>query len=158
MTDSLQNISLLTAATNSTITASKRKIKQELTKEEKKNQSRMRYMSLIERCKNGEYKSMEERRLTRIVKQPTKPNPELPPAVISEEKKVAKAMRLYTANKKYRTENREEYNTYMRIIMREKYRNNAEHRAIQVELSKLRTKKNRDILLIQQKQMNLENP
>ena len=119
MTDPLQHIILLTAAKLETITASKHKVKQELTKEEKKLQSRQRYLDLIERCKNGEYNSMEERRSTRIVKSSPEKHPDLPPAVISEEKKAAKAMRLYTSNKKYRMEHREEYNAYMRTIMRE---------------------------------------
>ena len=67
---------------------------------------------------------------------------ELSPEAISEEKKAANAMRLYTSNKNYRMEHREEYNAYMRTIMRENYRNDAVHRARQVELAQLRLKKN----------------
>ena len=161
MTDTLQIILVSSSDEVESKTAPKKRVNQELTPEEKKQKSRQSYLDLIERCKNGEYKSMEERKATRVVKvapvnHPAK-DPELSSEVISEEKEAAKAMRLYTSNKKYRTEHREECNTYMRTIMREKYRNDAVPRARQVELAKLRLKKNREAVFFRKQQKNLEH-
>ena len=125
-------------------TAPKKKIKQELSTEEKKQKSRQSYLDLIERCKNGEYRSKEERKATQVVKVYIAKIKDLSPEGIAE-KKAAKALRIYTFNKKHRIEHRDEYNAYMRTIMREKYRNDPSYRARLSELSKIRSVKNREV-------------
>ena len=147
MTDTLQNILVSSSDEVEIKAAPKKRVKQELTPEEKKQKSRQSYLDLIERCKNGEYRSKEERKATQVVKvAPVKHAAkikDLSPEALAE-KQAAKALRLYTFNKKYRTEHREEYNTYMRTIMREKYRNDPTYRARLAELAKLRKGKNRE--------------
>ena len=159
MLESLHNLHVSSSDEVEIKTAPKKRIKQELTTEEKKQKSRQSYLDLIERCKNGEYRSKEERKATQVVKVSPVNHPakvkDLSPEGIAE-KKAAKAMRLYTFNKKYRIEHREEYNAYMRTIMREKYRNDPAYRARLAELSKLRTTKNREDTKLKEKQNNIE--
>ena len=68
MLESLQNIHVSSSDEVEIKTAPKKRIKQELTTEEKKQKSRQSYLDLIERCKNCEYRSKEERKATQVVK------------------------------------------------------------------------------------------
>ena len=54
-------------------------------------------------------------------------------------------------------EHREEYNAYMRTIMREKSRNDAVHRARQVELATLRMKKNKEAVNYQKTEESIKS-
>ena len=93
----------------------KRKIKQELTADEKKARNRENYLKFIEKCRNP-----EERKKT------------------PEEKKEALAIRRQLYNKTYKIKHREEWNNYMRTRMREKYRNDEPYRKNMLEQAKIK--------------------
>ena len=115
------------------------KIKRELTKEEKKERNRAYYLKFIERCRNHEFVTKEERKTT--------PGINISP----EEKKEAIAIRRRLATKIRRLKNPEEWNNYMRTYMREKYRNNEPHRIVQCAKAKIR----RDLKKAASKAQNL---
>ena len=98
-----------------TETIETRKLKQELTKEEKKARNRENYLKFIEKCRNP-----EERKKT------------------PEEKKEALAIRRQLYNKNYKIKHREEWNNYMRTRMRERYRNDEPYRKNMLEQAKIK--------------------
>ena len=102
------------------------KIKRELTKEEKKERNRAYYLKFIERCRNHEFVTKEERKTTLGIN------------ISPEEKKEAIAIRRRLATKIRRLKSPEEWNNYMRTYMREKYRNNEPHRIDQRAKAKIR--------------------
>ena len=75
-----------------------------LTAEEKKERNKQRYLTLIERCRNQEYLTIEERKTTG-------PSPE--------EKKAAVAARRKITNLNYNIRNREAINAYSNALMKE---------------------------------------
>ena len=98
-----------------TETIETRKIKQELTADEKKARNRENYLKFIEKCRNP-----EERKKT------------------PEEKKEALAIRRQLYNKNYKIKHREEWNNYMRTRMRERYRNDEPYRKNMLEQAKIK--------------------
>jgi hypothetical protein len=112
------------------------KVKRELTPEDKKMRNKQRYLDLIERCRSGEYMTLEERKDTSYVK--VKVKPEKIPKIKVEETKEDRATRLNAKNRKYRSEHREAYNQYMNEMMKEKYRNDEDYRARQLVMAKMR--------------------
>ena len=98
-----------------TETIETRKIKQELTADEKKARNRENYLKFIEKCRNP-----EERKKT------------------PEEKKEALAIRRQLYNKNYKIKHREQWNNYMRTRMRERYRNDEPYRKNMLEQAKIK--------------------
>ena len=101
------------------------KMKTPLTPEEKTIRNKQRYLKLIEKCRNHEYLTMEERK--------TK-------GVSPEEKEAAAARRKIT-RVNYNEKNREAINAYMNNVMKEKYKNDEVYRASEIERGKLRYRK-----------------
>ena len=99
------------------------KIKTPLTEEEKKERNKQRYLTLIERCRNQEYLTMEERK--------TK-------GLSPEEKKAAVAARRKITTLRYNIRNREAINAYSNAFMKEKYRTDEAYRLRESERGKLK--------------------
>jgi hypothetical protein len=117
MTESLhESITLLTDEVR------KVKVKQALTIEENQARSKQRYLRLIERCRNQEYQTLAERRAEHT----------------PEDKKEDLAIRRRLSNQKYRAQHKEEWNAYMRIRMRDRYRNDDAFRIKQLENATLK--------------------
>ena len=103
-----------------------KKMKTPLTPEEKTIRNKQRYLKLIEKCRNHEYLTMEERK--------TK-------GVSPEEKTAAAAARRKLTRVNYNEKNREAINAYMNNVMKEKYKNDEVYRASEIERGKLRYRK-----------------
>ena len=97
-----------------------------LTSEEKTERNKLRYLKLIEKCRNHEYLTMEERKTS---------------DVSTEEKNAAAAARRKITRTKYYEKNRESITTYMNHLMKEKYKNDDVYRAKEIERGKLRYRK-----------------
>ena len=102
------------------------KIKTPLTAEEKTERNKQRYLKLIERCRNQEYLTMEERK--------TK-------GLSPEEKKAAVAARRKITTLNYNIRNREAINAYSNNFMKEKYRTDEAYRLRESERGKLKYRK-----------------
>jgi hypothetical protein len=102
--------------------------KRELTKEEKKARNRLYYLKFIEKCRNHEFLTVEERQADRT--QGT--------AISPEEKKEATAIRRRLTTNRYRLKHKEEWNDYMRNRMKDRYRNDEVYRTKQLENAKRR--------------------
>jgi hypothetical protein len=98
-------------------------IKTPLTADEKTERNKQRYLKLIERCRNQEYLTMEERK----TKGPT-----------PEEKKAAVAARRKITNQNYNNRHREAVNAYANNFMKEKYRTDEAYRLREIERGKLK--------------------
>jgi hypothetical protein len=116
----------------------KAKVKRELTLEDKKQRNKQRYLDLIERCRSGEYMTLEERKDTAYVKVKVKVKIDKIPKIKVEETKEDRAIRLNEKNRKYRAAHREAYNHYMCEMMKEKYRNDEDYRVRQLVMAKQR--------------------
>ena len=97
-----------------------------LTTEEKTARNKMRYLKLIEKCRNHEYLTMEERKTE---------------GVSPEEKTAAAAARRKITRVKYHEKNRESINAYMNNVMKEKYKHDEVYRNSEIERGKLRYRK-----------------
>jgi hypothetical protein len=97
-----------------------------LTPEEKTQRNKQRYLKLIEKIRNHEYLTMEERKTQ---------------GVSQEEKQEASAARRKITRANYTTRNRESINAYMNNVMKEKYKNDEVYRAKEIERGKLRYRK-----------------
>ena len=102
------------------------KMKTPLTPEEKTIRNKQRYLKLIEKCRNHEYLTMEERKAE---------------GVSPEEKTAAAAARRKITRVKYHEKNRESINAYMNNVMKEKYKHDEVYRAKEIERGKLRYRK-----------------
>ena len=94
-----------------------------LTAEEKTERNKQRYLQLIERCRNQEYLTMEERKTKA-------PSPE--------EKQAAVAARRKITTLNYNIRNREKINAYANKFMKEKYRTDEAYRLRESERGKLK--------------------
>ena len=103
--------------------------KRELTKEEKTARNRLYYLKFIEKCRNHEFLTVEERKEKDRV-QGT--------AISPEEKKEATAIRRRIITNRYRLKHKEEWNAYMRNRMKDRYRNDEAYRTKQLENTKRR--------------------
>ena len=108
---------------------STKKIKRELTKEEKKERNRAYYLKFIERCRNHEFLTKEERKTS---------DGTLCINISPEDKKETLAIRRRLITNRNRLKHKEEWNAYMRTRMREKYRNDEPYRTNQLAKAKLR--------------------
>jgi hypothetical protein len=97
-----------------------------LTPEEKTERNRQRYLKLIEKCRNHDYLTMEERKTQ---------------GISPEEKQAASAARRKISKANYYDRNRESINAYMNNVMKEKYKNDEVYRAKEIERGKLRYRK-----------------
>ena len=105
------------------------KFKRELTKEEKKARNRLYYLKFIEKCRNHEFLTVEERQETDRTQC----------AIISpEDKKETIAIRRRIVTNRYRLKHKEEWNAYMRNRMKDKYRNDEAYRTKQLENARRR--------------------
>ena len=105
-----------------------------LTSEEKTERNKQRYLKLIEKCRNHEYLTMEERKTS---------------TVSIEEKNASAAARRKITRTKYYQKNRESITTYMNHLMKEKYKNDEVYRAKEIERGKLRYRK-----IVEQKRLD----
>jgi hypothetical protein len=97
-----------------------------LTPEEKTERNKQRYLKLIEKCRNQEYLTMEERKTQ---------------GISQEEKQEASAARRKISRANYTARNREAINAYMKNVMKAKYKNDEVYRAKEIERGKLRYRK-----------------
>ena len=97
-----------------------------LTPEEKTIRNKQRYLKLIEKCRNHEYLTMEERKTE---------------GVSPEEKKAAAAARRKITKANYYEKNRASINAYMNNVMKERYKNDEVYRNSEIERGKLRYRK-----------------
>ena len=97
-----------------------------LTTEEKTARNKMRYLKLIEKCRNHEYLTMEERKTS---------------VVSPEEKQAAAAARRKITKANYYDKNRASINAFMNNLMKEKYKNDEVYRTKEIERGKLRYRK-----------------
>ena len=103
-----------------------KQIKQPLTPEEKTERNKQRYLKLIEKCRNHEYLTMEERTTQ---------------GISPEEKKAAVTARRKITRTNYYIRHREEINAYMNNVMKERYKNDEAYRLREIERGKLRYRK-----------------
>ena len=123
MTETIQNTNTATTEAGTC------KLKPELTTEEKKARNRLYYLRFIDKCRNHQFLTLEERQDTART----------PCAIISpEDKKEALAIRRRVINNRHRLKHKEEWNAYMRNRMKDKYRNDEVYRAKQLENAKIR--------------------
>ena len=113
----------------STIETGTCKLNQELTKEEKKARNRLYYLKFIEKCRNHEFLTTEERKAT---------DRTLCATISPEDKKETLAIRRRLITNRHRFKHKEEWNAYMRTRMREKYRNDEPYRTNQLTKAKIR--------------------
>ena len=97
-----------------------------LTPEEKTIRNKQRYLKLIEKCRNHEYLTMEERKTE---------------GVSPEDKKAAAAARRKITKANYYEKNRASINAYMNNVMKERYKNDEVYRNSEIERGKLRYRK-----------------
>jgi hypothetical protein len=100
-------------------------IKTPLRPEEKTEINKQRYLKLIERCRNNEYITRDERKTQ----------------VITEEKKAAVVAGKKITRANYNNRHRAEINAYMNNLMKDKYKNNEAFREREKEQAKLRYRK-----------------
>ena len=101
-------------------------VKRELTTEEKKARNKLYYLKFIEKCRNHEFLTNEEKKQTDRT------------TISPEDKKEALAIRRRLLTNRRRLIHREAWNTYMRTRMKDKYRNDETYRAKQLENAKRR--------------------
>jgi TRAP-type C4-dicarboxylate transport system substrate-binding protein len=106
-----------------------------ITSEEKTKRNKQRYLTLIEKCRNHEYLTMEERKTQ---------------GISPEEKQAASAALRKISRANYRIRNREAINAYMNNLMKEKYKNDEVYRAKEIERGKLRYRK-----LVEQRRLDV---
>jgi hypothetical protein len=99
-----------------------------LTPEEKTERNRQRYLKLIEKCRNHDYLTMEERKTQ---------------GISPEEKKAASAARRKISKANYYDRNRESINAYMNNVMKEKYKNDEVYRAKEIERGEVKISETR---------------
>ena len=87
----------------------------------------MYYLKFIEKCRNHEFLTVEERQ----EKDRTQGT-----AISPEEKKEATAIRRRIITNRYRLKHKEEWNAYMRNRMKDRYRNDDAYRTKQLENAK----------------------
>lgn len=104
----------------------KNKPKTPFTVEEKKERNKQQYLKFIERCRNHEYLTKEERKTQDI-------DPE--------EKKAAAVARRKITRMNYTIRNRVAINAYQNNLMKEKYKNNEPYRLRELERGKERHRK-----------------
>ena len=102
-----------------------KQIKSILTPVEKRALNKQRYLKLIERCRNNEYLTMEERKAQGV----------------SDENKLAVAARKKETRYNYYIKNKEHINAYMNNLMKERYKNDEAYRLREIERGKLRYRK-----------------
>ena len=123
MTEAIQNTN------TSTTEAGTCKLKRELTKDEKKARNRLYYLKFIEKCRNHEFLTVEERQAA---------DRTLCAIISPEDKKEALAIRRRLITNRHRLKHKEEWNAYMRNRMKDNYRNDEVYRAKQLENAKRR--------------------
>ena len=104
-------------------------MKTPLTPEEKTIRNKQRYLKLIEKCRNHEYLTMEERKTEGV-------SPEEKTAAAA-----AAAARRKLTRVNYHEKNRESINAYMNNVMKEKYKYDEVYRNSEIERGKLRYRK-----------------
>ncbi len=111
------------------VIAPNRPTKEDLTIAEKKTKKQIARMKFIERCGSGEY-----------IPRPYKEKDNL----TIEEKRSIKAAKANAINLRFRQNNRAAINAYMNAKMKEKYKNNEEHRNREKEKARMRYRRTKE--------------